>query len=95
MRNNIASFEKSISDGVTICKNIDVEFIFALDFAQILTSLLLDSSKVAILFLIYLLADKGKCQKFLFPYLLCEIVSHGQENKRLKENEIIKGFMHK
>ena len=48
-----------------------------------------------ILFLIYLLADKGKCQKFLFPYLLCEIVSHGQENKRLKENEIIKGFMHK
>ena len=30
MKNNIASFEKSISDGVTICKNIDVEFIFAL-----------------------------------------------------------------
>ena len=57
MRNDIASFEKSISDGVTICKNIDVEFIFALDLAQILTSL--DSSKVAILFLIYLLADNG------------------------------------
>ena len=59
MRNDIASIEKSISSMVTICKRIDVEFIFALDFAQILTSLLLDSSKVAILFLIYLLADKG------------------------------------
>ena len=42
MRNNIASFEKSNSSMVTICKRIDVEFIFA---------------KEAILFLIYLLAD--------------------------------------
>ena len=37
MRNNIASFEKSISSMVTICKRIDVEFIFALGFAQILS----------------------------------------------------------
>ena len=61
MRNNIASFEKYISDGVTICKNIDVEFIFALDFALNITLLLLVFSKEAILFLIYLLADKDKC----------------------------------
>ena len=37
MRNNIASFEKSISCGVKICKKLDVEIIFALDFAQNLT----------------------------------------------------------
>ena len=59
MRNNIACFEKSISSKVTICKKINVEFIFALNFAQILTQLLLDFSKKAILFLIYLLADKA------------------------------------
>ena len=56
MRNNFASFEKSTSL-VTIYKKIDVEFIFALDFAQKLTSLLLVFSKEAILFLIYLLAE--------------------------------------
>ena len=50
MRNNIAYFEKSISNMVIISKKIYVEFIFALGF-----------SKEAILFLIYLLADKGKC----------------------------------
>ena len=38
MRNNIAYFKKSISSMVTICKKkIDLEFIFTLDFAQILT----------------------------------------------------------
>ena len=37
MRNDIASIEKSISSMVTICKKIDVEFIFALDIAQIST----------------------------------------------------------
>ena len=42
MRKTIASFEKSISSLVTICEKIDVKFIFALDFAQTLTSLLLD-----------------------------------------------------
>ena len=43
-------------------EKINAEFIFALNFAQNLTSLLLVFSKEAILFLIYLLADKGKCQ---------------------------------
>ena len=37
MRNNIASFEKSISSMVIIGKKIYLEFIFALGFAQILT----------------------------------------------------------
>ena len=37
MRNDIASLEKSISIMVTVFKKIDVKFIFALDFAQILT----------------------------------------------------------
>ena len=37
----------------------NAEFIFALNFAQILTLLLLVFSKEAILFLIYLLADKA------------------------------------
>ena len=41
-------------------ENTNAELIFALNFAQILTSLLLVFSKKAILFLIYLLADKGK-----------------------------------
>ena len=35
MKNNINSLENSISSMVTISKKIDVEFIFALDFAQI------------------------------------------------------------
>ena len=43
-------------------EKFNAEFIFALNFAQNLTSLLLVFSKEAILFLIYLLADKGKCQ---------------------------------
>ena len=59
MQSNIASSEKSISSLFTICKKINVEFIFALDFAQILTQLLQDFSKEAILFLIYLLANKA------------------------------------
>ena len=45
------------SNMVKICEKIDVEFIFTLDFAQILTELLLDFTKEAILFLIYFLAD--------------------------------------
>ena len=63
MRNNIAFFEKSISSKITIGKKINAEFIFELKFAQILTQLLLDFSKKAILFLIYLLADKANYQK--------------------------------
>ena len=45
-------------------EKINAEFIFALDFAQNLTSILLVFSKEAILFLIYLLADKAKHQKW-------------------------------
>ena len=60
MRNDIASFEKTSRSRVKIIENINAEFIFALDFAQILTKLLLDFSKEAISFLIYLLAVKGK-----------------------------------
>ena len=58
-RNNIASFEKTNSGWVKIMEKINTEFIFALNFAQNLTSLLLVFSKEAILFLIYLLADKA------------------------------------
>ena len=59
MRNNIASFEKTSRGRVKIMEKINEEFIFALDFAQILIKLLLVFSKEAILFLIYLLADKA------------------------------------
>ena len=73
MRNNIAFFEKTSSSEVKIMEKINAELIFALNFAQILTSLLLVFSKKAILFLIYLLADKGNCcdclLKIFFPYL--------------------------
>ena len=41
-------------------EKINTEFIFALNFPQILTSILLVFSKEAILFLIYVLADKAK-----------------------------------
>ena len=52
-------------------EKINLEFIFALNFAQNLTSLLLVFSKEAISFLIYLLADKaiyvyGGVWKWLF-----------------------------
>ena len=67
MRNNIAFFEKSISSKITIGKKINAEFIFELKFAQILTQLLLDFSKKAILFLIYLLADKAIREYILGP----------------------------
>ena len=60
MRNNIASFEKNSRSRVKIMGKINAEFIFALNFAQNITYLLLVFSKEAILFLIYLLADKAK-----------------------------------
>ena len=41
-------------------EKINEEFIFALNLAQNITQLLLVFSKEAILFLIYLLADKAK-----------------------------------
>ena len=59
MRNNIASFEKTSHSRVKIMGKINAEFIFALNFAQNITYLLLVFSKEAILFLIYLLADKA------------------------------------
>ena len=45
MRNNIAFFEKTSSSEVKIMEKINAELIFALNFAQILTSLLLVFSK--------------------------------------------------
>ena len=60
MRNNIASFEKTSRSRVKIMEKINAEFIFALNFAQNITQLVLDFSKEAILFIIYLLADKAK-----------------------------------
>ena len=46
-------------------EKINTEFIFALSFAQNLSQLLLVLSKEAILFLIYLLADKAKDLVFI------------------------------
>ena len=59
MRNNIASFEKTSGSRDKVIEKINAEFIFALKFAQNITQLLLVFSKEAILFLIYLLADKA------------------------------------
>ena len=59
MRNNIASFEKTSCSRVKIMEKINAEFIFALNFSQNIIKLLLVFSKEAILFLIYLLADKA------------------------------------
>ena len=49
---------------------MNVEFIFALNFAQNITLLLLVFSKEAILFLIYLLADKAKYEAKLLTIVL-------------------------
>ena len=65
MRNNIASFEKTSRSRVKIMRKINAEFIFAFNFAQNITYLLLVFSEEAILFLIYLLADKAKCVYYL------------------------------
>ena len=56
-------------------EKINAEFIFALNFAQNLTLLLLVFSKEAILFLIYLLADKAKGLIFLFILAVVASVS--------------------
>ena len=70
MKNNIASFEKTSRSRVKIMEKINAEFIFALNFAQNLTSLLLVFSKEAILFLIYLLADKAKYIQYSMEYYM-------------------------
>ena len=66
MRNNIASFEKTSRSRVKIVEKINAEFISAFNFAQNITLLLLVFSKEAILFLIYLLADKAKYKFDIF-----------------------------
>ena len=59
MRNNIASFEKTSSSKVKFWAKFNAKINSALIFSTILTLLLLVFSKEAILFLIYLLADKA------------------------------------
>ena len=60
MRNNIASFAKINS---------------TLSFAQIVTKIMKDFSKEAILFLIYLLADKAKYQTCNFKCIIFKVVT--------------------
>ena len=61
MRNNIASFAKSISSiyDYNLWKD-SCKIYFCIRFCPDFNKLLLDFLKEAILFLIYLLADKGK-----------------------------------
>ena len=59
MRNNIASFEKTSSNQLIFWAKVNAKINFALIFSIILTLLRLVFSKEAILFLIYLLADKA------------------------------------
>ena len=60
MRNNIAYFEKTSSSKVIFWAKLNTKIDSALIFSIILTLLRLVFSKEAILFLIYLLADKSK-----------------------------------
>ena len=59
MRNNIAYFEKTSSSKVIFWAKLNAKINSALIFSIILTLLWLVFSKEAILFLIYLLADKA------------------------------------
>ena len=73
MRNNIAFFEKTSRSEVKIWAKFNAKINSALIFSIILTSLLLVFSKKAILFLIYLLADKanslvGEYPKIIFNF---------------------------
>ena len=60
MRNDIASFEKTSSGEVKFWAKLNAKISSTLIFSIILTLLRLVFSKEAILFLIYLLADKAK-----------------------------------
>ena len=60
MRNNIASFEKTSSSKVIFQAKSNAKINSVLIFSIILTLLELVFSKEAILFLIYVLADKAK-----------------------------------
>ena len=59
MRNNIASFEETSSSEVKFWAKFNAKINSAFIFSIIYTSLPLVFSKIAILFLIYLLADKA------------------------------------
>ena len=61
MRNNFASFEKTSSNEVKFWAKFNAKINSVLIFSIILTLVQLVFSKEAILFLIYLLADKAKC----------------------------------
>ena len=61
MRNNIAYFEKTSSCKVIFWAKLYAKINSALIFSTILTLVRLVFSKEAILFLIYLLADKAIC----------------------------------
>ena len=63
MRNNIACFEKSGSSSVKRAK-LNAKINFTSILLQIVTKLPIDFSKKAILFFIYLLADKGNFVTF-------------------------------
>ena len=70
MRNNIASFEKTSSSEVKFWAKFNAKINCALIFSIILTQLLLVFSKEAILFPIYMLADKAN---YWYTYLdVCE-----------------------
>ena len=60
LANNIASFEKSSSSYVKMWAKSNAKINSTSIFLQIVTILLMDFSKEAILFLIYLQADRGK-----------------------------------
>ena len=64
MRNNIAYFEKTSSRYVIFWVKLNAKMNSLLIFPRIFTLLWLFFSKEAILFLIYLLADKAKCLGF-------------------------------
>ena len=85
MRNNIAPFEKTSCSRVKIMEKINEEFIFALKFAQNITQLLLVFSKEAILFLIYLQADKA-----IVSLYRLDICVHITNNLNFMHNHLLK-----
>ena len=88
MRNNIASFEKTSYSRVKIMEKINAEFISALNFAQNITQLLLVFSKEAILFLIYLLADKATSTYFFLQitaFVKVHVALSGAQKQRLRK----------
>ena len=70
MGNNIASFEKTSSSEVKVWAKFNAKINSALIFSIILTQLLLVFSKEAILFPIYLLADKANDWYNWYTYLV-------------------------